>query len=290
MKRKLLSILCAAMLLAAAGCQEQEAASTADPTETTAETAEMNSGHYGYLTGHGETDPGTLTKFFARLEADGHTCEEITISDVTEEFDGLILSAPEEDITKEELDALDIYMDGGGHVLLLMPASISDTRYKYLGQFLEDYCITLDYDLINETASSNMVSNDSEFIACQKVALPDTFVAYDDVYSATNPFMRHARSFHVTYRTGFYSMLIDTMVQTNTTAVGTPCGGVEDDPVSYEGEALKVMIYSQDKERAYSSVVAVGANDFLLDEHYDEETSSCMISYVYSTLAWFTLF
>ncbi len=287
MKRKLFSILCAAMLLAAVGCQKQETTSTPDSTEVTSDTVVVTPAHYGYLTGHGETDTSELTRFFAQLKADGHTCEEITISEVNGEYDGLILCAPQEDITKEELDALDIYMDSGGQVLLLMPASIADTRYKYLGQFLEEYCITLDYDLVSETSAGNMVNNDEEFIVCQKVAMPDTFAAYNDDLSSCSPFMRHARSFHVTYKTGFYSMLLDSMIQSNTSAIGTPCGGVEDDPIAYEDEALNLMVYSQDKERKYSAIVAIGANDFLLDEHYDEETSRCMVSYVYSTLMWF---
>ncbi len=286
-KTSILSLFCVLLALASAGCKANETADDSMETTEAASQEETIVRTLGYITGHGETDTAELTKMFAQLETDGYTWETLTLTEIPAALGGLILSDPKEDLTREELSALDEYMDAGGQVLLLMPASDADTRFKYLEQFLEEYCIALDYQIVSETSSVNMVNDDPYFLTGSLVSYPSGMTLYSDNVTTFSPFMRNARCFHIVYGESYNASLIDCMVQTGDTAVGTPWGGVEDDPLTYEGEALDLMVYSQNKDRSYSAVVAVGSNDFLLDEHYDEETSKCMTDFIYSTLDWF---
>lgn len=293
-RKRMLSAACALLLLACAGCKEKETADSSQISDTTQPATESaEPGIIGYVTGHGETDPAELTAFQTALESRNYTFGAVTLDALPPKMDALILSDPEEDLTKEELEALDVYMDAGGQLLLLMPASDSDTRFKYLGQLLEEFCITLDYDLVTETAQNNMVGGDETFIVGTPVTIPITMVLEADASTYT-PFLQNARSFHLNSGSfvldggvDFYSFLVDSIVQSGTTAIGAPCGGQEDDPETYENEPLNLMLYSQNKDRNYSSVVCIGANQFLLNENFEAETSRSMLGYVYSTLDWF---
>ncbi len=296
-RKRILSLTCALLLAACTGCKEN-GTETSSPSAGTTQPAtqpatEAAPGILGYVTGHGETDIAELDAFQAALEARNFTFGTVTLDALPPKMDALILSAPTGDFTKAELDVLDAYMDEGGQILMLLPASDAETRFKYLGQFLEEYCITLDYNLVTETNQGNMVRGEESFIVGTPVTIPTT-MRLDAQASANAPFLQNARSFHLLSSsaylgegTDFDSFLIDSIVQSGTTAVGTPFGGQEDDPETYEGQPLNLMLYSQNKDRNYSSVVCIGANQFLLDDQFDEETSSSMLGYVYSTLDWF---
>jgi len=287
---KKIVMLCACMLLTAVfgGCSNDSTdsvGSTVLPEETAA--TEQVSRDLYYINGNGTADSAQLGDFRAQLETDGYTWTEVTFSEIPADADAVILNAPKQDITKDELELLEAYMNQGGHLLLLMPASDADTRFKNLGRFLEPYCMVLDYDHIYETDETRMVSNDPYFIQTDYISRPNNMAMYSEVEESGTPYLHNARSFYFIVHDLVSRVKQDAMVKTSASVVGEPCGGTEDDPITYEETALNVMGYARDETRKNSSVILVGANDFLLDENYSESSSAFMVSLIHSSLGWF---
>ncbi|MBE6876354.1 MAG: hypothetical protein E7496_06480 [Ruminococcus sp.] len=234
-----------------------------------------------YLTSHGTEDSSHLTKFRAQLETDGYLWNECEISEIPADADILIYNTPAEDLTSEEFQLLREYMNQGGDLLLLLPASESETRYKFLNNFTEEFCFRIDYDRVT------IPEQNSELTLLQIIAMPDRMEYYDDSMQTTPVYMQNMRSFHMLGDYATDEMFVDVMLQTTAQAVGEPFGGTEDDPLTYENEKLNIMVYSRDALRNNASVVACGASDFLLDENFDSDMSKGAQKWVYSSLGWF---
>jgi hypothetical protein len=275
------------MLFAAfcAGCTQTATDSVADSVDSDDETVSVEK-TVSYASGHGVTDPSELSGFIAALQDNGYSWQETELTDIPQDTDALILCAPDEDLTAEELEAVDAYLEEGGHILLFMPASGETIRYKYLERLLEEFCVAADYDIITETDTTRTLEDDDSWIELDYVSSPDTMTAYSSDTEKT-PYLRNARSFHFIYRENFGSIKMDAMIETADTAVGTPYGGTEDDPVGYEDEKLVTMLYARDEERLNATLVAVGGSNFLTDAEFSSESSASMLAWVYSSLDWF---
>ena len=188
-------------------------------------------------------------------------------------------------MTSEELQKLDLYMDQGGHVLLLMPANESETRFKYFERFLEEYCVLMDYDRIEETSKARMSGEDPTHILIDQIHAP-LGMSIQPETAERALYLRNVRSFHFAVMDNFDSIQQDLMLRTAGTAAGIPCGGTADDPETFEGEALTTMLYSRNDQRQNSFVVCVGASDFLEDAQYDLETSKSAQDYVFAAFEW----
>ena len=289
-------LLCAVMLT---GCSQNTPEEMPDidtlrqSPETTAETqAEPTTEEFVpteiyYLTDHGTQDSKDLTKFRTQLETDGFLWNEGTISEIPAKDSILILNAPQEDITQEEFQMLKDYKQIGGDMLILLPASESETRYKFLNNLLETYCIQLDYDKISETDNFR-IKDDA--IRLNYIAQPDRMTAYEESMLDSPVYMRNMRSFHLLGDYATDEMFVDVMLQTAETAIGEPFGGVEDDPLTYENQKLDILVYSLDTIQNNTCAVVCGASDFLLDENFEKDTSHIAQEWIYSSLQWFTTY
>jgi len=254
--------------------------SSAPESETEAETEAFSENIY-YLTSHQTDDSANLTKFRSHLETDGFVWNECGISEIPADADILIYNFPKEDLSSEEYQLLKEYADRGGDILLFLPASDSEVRYKFLNLFLESFSIQIDYDNIT------IPEQDADWVVLQTIEMPDRMTAYDDSMQTTPVYMQKIRSFHMLGNYATDELFIDVMLQTPEFVIGEPFGGTEDDPVTYENEKLDILLYSRDAIRNNASVIACGANDFLLDENFDSDISKGAQNWIYSSLFWF---
>lgn len=259
------------------------AAETAAPTEPAPVSRNLC-----YITGNGTTDAAELEKFREQLAADGFVWNESTFSDIPADADALILNAPTADLTRDEMNALNSYMDDGGHLLLLLPAYEEEIRFKYLAQFLEPYCLRFDYDRISETDASRMLDGDKFTIQTDYIGRPDNMPLYSSAQDAGIVYFHDARSFHFVYQDHFSTVKQDVMLKTAASVIGEPYGGQEDDPLTYEETALDVMGYARHEDKANASIVYVGAADFLSDDSYSADNAAA--AWVHSALEWFVLY
>lgn len=238
-----------------------------------------------YVTDHGTAPTGEITRFTAALEAQQCIVQADAFAALPTGADLVILNAPREDLTKEEAAQLDRYMDDGGHLLLLIPADETDTRYKYLERSLERYCIRMDYDRILETDKNRMQDGDPAFPEIRQVHAPEGMTIVPE--TAERPlYLHNCRSFHFETLENFHDLRLDAILETAVTAVGEPCGGVEDDPVTWENEQLMTMLYSRDTTHGNGFMVVSGAADFLLDENYDLTSSRSAQDYIFAAVGW----
>ena len=217
-----------------------------------------------YITGHGCHAPEDVTRLADAFAARGYDWEAGTIDAIPDEAAAVILNAPTEDITSDDQAILDAYLDNGGVFAIVLPASESEMRYKYLGYLMESYCVILDYDRVTET---NTDRNVGDAIIVDQIGPPEGMRV--DNYPVEQMCMNDVRSFHIAYRENFTNIHHETFLESAESAVGTPCGGTEDDPITYTDECLYTMLYSRDDSRHNSSIIARGSADFLLDENAD---------------------
>lgn len=278
----------AGCLLAAllTGCSQPETQDIPDPA-IQEETVQPVSGTVYYVTDHKTTALPEVSSFTAELTALGYTFEVDALAAIPLDADAVIFNTPREDITSEELEYLGSYMDEGGHLMLLMPPDEREMRYKNLELLLEDYLILMDYDILSETDKTHMAGEDPYFLQIEPISTPNGMDFPENAETA--PAWQHnVRSFHFIF--GDSAVKQDAMLETLATAVGTPYGGTEDDPLTYEGEQLITMLYSRNDERGNSTIIAIGSSDFLLDENYAADTSLQMKQWVIGSLQWFTGF
>lgn len=233
-----------------------------------------------YITSNQTQNTAGLSNFVNKIKTDGYEWHEVTISELPADADAVILNSPEEDFTSEEYAILDNYMNTGGHMFVLLPASESETRYKYLDRLLEQFYIRLDYDII--TDEENQQEND--YIQVQAINYPDRFLFADESMQDGIVYVRNARSFHELPQGE--NTHYDAMLQSFETAVGTPHGGVEDDPLTYEEEKLDVMIYCREEAKGNACLTVMGCSDFLLDENYDDALAKPAQNWAYSAIDW----
>ncbi len=264
--------------------EENTNISEAETTEAATIQEERISADIFYLTDHHTQNPAELSKFRRQLTTDGFIWNECTLSELPADAGILIYNSPEEDLTSEEVQALQPFFDAGGDMLVLLPASESNTRYKFLNNLLETFSIQIDYDRITEP------EKDSNFTLLQIIGMPERMLAYEDSMSVKPVYMQNMRSFHMLGDYATDELFIDTMLQTSADVIGEPCGGMEDDPLTYENEKLNVLLYSRDAVRNNASVVVCGAADFLEDKNFDADTSKNAQNWIYSSLQWFSTY
>lgn len=242
-----------------------------------------------YLEGHGTADPDELSAFSQQLKDDGYTWETSGFSDFSADADVLIICGPTEDITETEFSAIDSYLDGGGRILLCMPAAEDPVRFKYLDKILAEFCIEMDYNIVSETDDSRTYRQDPYWVQTDMLSYPTTMTLYSDDTINYPAYFRNARSFRITCFENFSALRLDTMLCTADTARGTPFGGMEKDPISYENEPLALMAYSYDDTRNTCALVAMGSYEFLTDALYHERSSIGSLAWTYSALGWLSL-
>lgn len=287
--KRMTALFCVCLLLTGVctGCKEAPVDSSGTTAPETTEPVTL-SRNLCYITDSETTDAAQLSEFRAQLTEDGYTWTEGGFADLTADVDAAVLHAPSADLTKEEMDALNLYMSSGGHLLLFLPANEAETRYKYLAQFLEPYCMSVDYDRIYETDNSRTQNGDKYDVQTNFIARPDDMPLYNEALEGGAAYFNDARSFHFVYQDHFSTVKQDVMLQTAATAVGEPCGGTEDDPLTYEGKTLNVMGYARSESNANSAIVFVGAANFLENGNYSTENTAA--AWVHSALEWFIQF
>lgn len=264
---------------------ETEAAAESDAQsadETAAQSETEQGGLVYYVTDLGTQDPEQFTAFRANMSAH-YMWQNGELADVPAASDTLlVLNAPAEDLTQSDLDALDALFDAGGHMLLLMPASDAPLRYKYLERALEEFSVRMDYDCITDETDGRF-SGQSTTVLMDKIGTPEGMYV-DEALNAKPLFLSNARSFHFFYTDDYTNIRQDAMLETGAGAVGTPCGGTEEDPETFTGEQLMTMLWSRNNSRGNASIVAVGSNSFLMDGSFDHTEPS--VAWLLASVSW----
>lgn len=103
------------------------------------------------LEGHGEEDlPETFSQQLEKENVEVNTLSLLTVDEIPEEADCLMIYAPASDISQEEKDMLADYLAGGGK-LLVMAGPVEEGSLDNLCGLLSDYGITVNEGIVVET-------------------------------------------------------------------------------------------------------------------------------------------
>jgi ABC-type uncharacterized transport system involved in gliding motility auxiliary subunit len=140
-----------------------DSATEADLTSALVRLFQNKTYNVGFLTGHGERDPnGFDQNGFSTIKDDlvkdnyGFvavnlvTSPTLTISDV----DVLVIAAPDQPLSANEAQSLQQYIDGGGHVMMLLDPGMSPEAMKPFDDILAKYGVTTVPGVVLDLAKS----------------------------------------------------------------------------------------------------------------------------------------
>lgn len=247
-----------------------------------------------FLTGHGEkTMNDNYTQFKKNLSNYNYQADSLLLSEVEavpEDTAMIIVAAPTSDISDEDKEKLDAYLDKGGNLSLLMSPNAGKFNYTNWDLIMEDFCVIMDYDRVIETDASMHVSGDDSIIQCNLVELDDDSEAADLTSSLMNegliPYMSESRSFYFdTINSDYGRMTTASLMDTNTTAVGEPYGGEYETKKITDSE-LMLAGYSQNNARNSTKLVVFGNADFLDDTHLEDSRYLVAVYLYLSSISW----
>ncbi len=269
-----------------------------------------------FLTGHGEKDIDTYyTNFKKNLKNVNYKVETLNLATeeaVPEDAAIIIVAAPKNDITADEKDKLNKFMDNGGNLSLLMSPNQTNEEYENLVSIMNDYCIGMDYNKITETDTSRHLSGDENTIMVELVDVQEnskdnqTGTAEDlisgnlkldtekitdltstliEEMSAYVPYMPSSRSFFDYNGENYSTLNICPLIQTYATAESTKFGGNE--ALDFVMNApFYLSAYSEDPTRNNSKLVVMGNAEFIDDEHLSEAVTIVPLYLYLETISW----
>ncbi len=127
--------------------------------------------------GHGETSLGdTITEAIQKSNFSLNTINLIT-EDFPEDCSTLIMNMPTADITENELDVMDNYMEAGGNIIILLSDSTEET--PNLDKFMETYGIVTTDTYIGDMGRAVSGGN-SAFVCVPEYSSGDITSGFDD--------------------------------------------------------------------------------------------------------------
>lgn len=102
------------------------------------------------LEGHGETElPSTFGDSIEKENIELHTLSLLTVDEIPEEADAILIYGPESDISEEEAEMLLEYCENGGK-LLVIAGPVEGTEMTNLNSILEEYQISVTDGIVVE--------------------------------------------------------------------------------------------------------------------------------------------
>ncbi|MCQ2417533.1 MAG: GldG family protein [Oscillospiraceae bacterium] len=226
-----------------------------------------------FLTGHGETPLSEMSAMCANLKNYNYGAEELnltTASAVPEDCCILIIANPLHDLTDGEYQKILDYTKTGGNINILLSPNKEKIAYYNLETLMNSYCIGMNYDEVTETNDNRHSHEDTYAMLCEMVPANDDAeenltAALISEANSLPTYMPKSRSFYSIYNGNFSTCRQANLIQTDTTAISKPFGGISADPVTIEGEQATLAMFSVDTLRNDSKLIVFGSGDIITD-------------------------
>ncbi len=107
------------------------------------------------LEGHGEGDlPTTFSDSMEKENIEGETLSLLTVDEIPEDADAIMIYAPQSDISENEKTMLTDYADNGGK-LLVIAGPVGDAELTNLNGLLSEYGVTVETGIVVEGNRNN---------------------------------------------------------------------------------------------------------------------------------------
>ena len=117
------------------------------------------------VNGHGELEMGSSVS--GLLEKENFECRTLgllTVDEVPEDADALLINSPGKDLTEEEAELLLSYLKSGGHAVIIM---------DYIGEVLPNLEAVIEYYGVKTEQGIVMEQDSSHYIQLPYYILPD---------------------------------------------------------------------------------------------------------------------
>lgn len=227
-----------------------------------------------FLTGHGEK---SITENYSyvvgRIKQEGYKIAELNLAETGEVPDDaqlIIVAAPTKDISKNEKDMINQFLDNGGSITFMMPPNDEKMEYTNIGDVMSKYSIVMNYDRVKETDENYLVDGDNPYLfeADMLGATSESAIYLTSQILQMNAitFISNSRSFYSTSDNLHADLTVEPLIQAYDTAVGEPYGGINPDPDTTEG-GMYLSYYAVDKLRNNSKILVLGDADFIDDKN-----------------------
>lgn len=246
-----------------------------------------------FLTGHGEKSlSDSYSNIGTYIKQKGYKVEELNLSGmdkVPDETQLIVIAGPTSDISINEKDMINDYLDNGGCMIFLMSPDDGKFDYLNISSVLNDYAIGINYDRVKETNTAYMVNDDQYNIAVElQDATEDSAVDLTTAImnmSGLVPSMYNSRSFYSIYTDNYTNLTIEPVIATYDSAVSEPYGGTNPDPDETEGPVY-LSYYSVDSDRNNSKIFTLGNADVLDNDHISQEYTITANYMFLSAVSW----
>lgn len=201
----------------------------------------------------------------------------------------LIVADPQSDLTNDELDKLEKYLDKGGSISFLMAPNSESINYTNFEILFKQFGIEIRYDKIEETGIDNMASENPSNI---KVAFQQSM--YSELTngladSETDAYFPNSRSVRQTASDSNIKSDILITTMGDETALALPNGGDGKDVTEDLGN-YSLAVSSEDTSRGNglenAKIIVFGSADFVDDMYIESELVQAPMLLFFSGLTW----
>lgn len=231
-----------------------------------------------FLEGHGESElPATFSEAVEKENIESDTLSLLTVDEIPEDADAIMLYAPQSDISENEKTMLADYAENGGK-LLVIAGPVEDAELTNLNSLLSDYGVTVETGIVIEGNRNNYAFGYPYILMpdLQSNAITDPLI--EDRYY---PIVPLAQGMTITDTSGAVTELMSTSSDAYSKVAGFELETYDKEDGDIDGPFSVAVSIETD---GAGQIIWFSATDFLYDM-YNEYSSGANVSLTMNALA-----
>lgn len=223
---------------------------------------------FTFLTGVGSSN---LSAFKNLLTLNGYLTEEKSFLETGwwENTEVLVLCAPQNDLTEEQVSELSSFLEEPEHTLLYFPQRTPATATPRLDTFLAKWGLKIDENVVYETDANNFISN--QFITYAQYS-EDAFGASLENEDGARVFLPYAHPIDILYSqegSRYTAPLLTFLTSAHSYLINPTDGETSDSGPRgpFNGAAISSRRFEEGESYQYSQVIAFGSEDVIKETY-----------------------
>jgi len=231
------------------------------------------------MSGHGELELGdSISKAISKANYETKELSLLTVDEIPEDCDAIIINGPESDISEEEAQMLSTYVENGGHLLVFSGLQESG-RLTNLDSVIENYGVTVNEGIV--------VEGDRNYYAFQAPYLCIPEISDADITSPLkekNSYVLAPIAQGLTVPS-YGSATVTSLLETSESAYSKLDGYAITDYEYAEGDIYGPFSLAVSVEDGEGKIVWV-SSDYFVDETYISYSAGANSDFALNSLSW----